>query len=74
MITILALIISIVGALNWLAIGVFNFNIVAWIFGANMVVGARIVYILVGIAGVWLIGYTIRRLVEMSKKKKIEEQ
>ena len=49
---IVALILMIVGALNWLLVGVFQFNLVAWIFGASSVVTA-ILYVLVGLGGIW---------------------
>ncbi len=49
---IFALILMIVGALNWLLVGVFQFNLVAWIFGASSVVTA-ILYVLVGLGGIW---------------------
>lgn len=60
MITIIALILVILGSLNWFAVGAFNFNIINWIFGANAYLGARIVYCIVGVAGMWLIYYLIR--------------
>ena len=44
----------IIGALNWLLIGVFRFDLVAFIFG-NMTLLSRIVYILVGLCGLYLI-------------------
>jgi uncharacterized membrane protein YuzA (DUF378 family) len=61
MITLIALIIAIIGALNWFVIGIAGFNTVAWIFGGAASLGARIVYTLVGIAGIWLIGYIIKK-------------
>ena len=48
------LILVIVGALNWGAIGLFDFNFVAAIFGVETIL-TRIIYILVGLAGVYLI-------------------
>ena len=45
----------IVGALNWLLIGLFNFDLVASLFG-NMIVLSRIIYSLVGISGIISIG------------------
>ena len=56
--TILALILVIVGALNWLLVGVFSFNLVSFLFG-NMTMLSRIVYGAVGGAGIWLLGATI---------------
>lgn len=51
----LALIITIIGALNWGSIGLFTFDIVAWIAGGSTTLLARIIYVLVAIAGVWCI-------------------
>lgn len=51
----IALILSIIGSLNWGSIGLFKFDIVAWIFGGQTSVGARLVYILVLAAGLWCI-------------------
>lgn len=42
----------IVGALNWLLVGLFQFNLVDYLFGAGSVL-SRIVYVLVGVAGLW---------------------
>lgn len=50
-----ALIIVIIGALNWLCIGVFGFDFVAMLFGGQGALLSRIVYTLVGIAGIWSI-------------------
>ena len=60
MITLIALIITIVGALNWLLIGICGFNLVSWLT-MNSEIAQRIVYILVGIAGAWLVYFIIRR-------------
>lgn len=48
----IALVLIIIGALNWGLIGFFNFDLVAAIFG-NMSIISRIVYGLVGISGLW---------------------
>ena len=56
----IALILTIVGALNWGSIGLFQFDIVAWICGGQGSVVARIIYTLVGIAGVWCISLLFR--------------
>lgn len=45
----------IIGALNWLLVGLFNFNLVSTLFG-NMSVFSRIIYVLVGISGVISLG------------------
>lgn len=48
----IALILIIIGAINWGLIGLFNFNLVDTIFGAMTII-SRIIYILVGISGLW---------------------
>ena len=50
-ITALALII--IGALNWLLVGLFQFDLVAWICGGQAALLSRIIYSLVGLAGLW---------------------
>lgn len=47
----IALVIVIIGAVNWLLIGIFDFNLVAFIFDDLSTVISRIIYSLVGIAG-----------------------
>ncbi len=47
----IALVLVIVGAINWLLVGAFEFDLVATIFGGSTAMLARIVYILVGISG-----------------------
>ena len=49
---IIALILVIIGAINWGLIGFFNFNLVSAIFG-DMTIISRIIYALVGISGLW---------------------
>ena len=50
----IALVLVIIGAINWGLIGLFNFNLVDSIFGAMSVI-SRIIYTLVGISGLWSI-------------------
>ena len=51
----IALIIAIIGALNWGSIGLFKFDLVAWISGGPATLLARIIYIVVALAGIWCI-------------------
>ncbi len=51
----ICLVLTIIGAINWLLIGLFNFNLVTTIFGTSGML-TSIVYILVGIAGIVNIG------------------
>ena len=48
----IALILIIIGAINWGLVGIFNFNLVEAIFGGLSVI-TRIIYTLVGISGLW---------------------
>lgn len=58
--TIIAFTLVIIGALVWLLIGLFNFNVVALVFGSGAgAIVSRIIYSLVGISGLWLIFYWI---------------
>ena len=56
----IALIVAIVGALNWGAIGLFSFDIVAWISGGPETILARIIYTVVALAGIWCISLLFR--------------
>lgn len=58
---ILALILMIIGALNWGLIGLFQFDLVAAIFGGMTSTLSRIVYTIVGVAGIWGITMLFRR-------------
>ena len=49
----IALLLVIIGALNWGLIGLFSWNLVSSIFG-DMSFLSRLIYILVGISGIWL--------------------
>ncbi|MBR3134486.1 MAG: DUF378 domain-containing protein [Clostridia bacterium] len=61
-IDIIALVLVIIGAINWGLIGLFNFNLVDTLFGAMSLV-SRIIYILVGISGLW----SIRMIAKVSE-------
>ncbi len=51
----ISLILVIIGALNWGSVGLFQFDLVSWIFGGQGSVLARTVYTLVALAGIWCI-------------------
>ena len=66
----IALILVIVGALNWGCIGLFGLDLVALIFGGQMALVSRIIYTLVGIAGLWTITLLFReKRVQENKKR-----
>ena len=50
----IALVLVIIGAIVWGIVGIFNFNIVDALFGTGSII-SRIIYILVGISGLWVI-------------------
>ncbi|MEG1523521.1 MAG: DUF378 domain-containing protein [Clostridia bacterium] len=58
---ILAMILMIIGAVNWGLIGLFQFDLVASIFGGMDSIVARIIYSLVGLAGIWGITMLFKR-------------
>ena len=57
----IALILSIIGSLNWGLVSLFQFDLVAWLFGGQSAVFSRIVYGLVGLAGLWCITLLFRK-------------
>ena len=52
-----ALILVIIGALNWGSIGLFGIDIVASLFGGQMSVISRVIFTVVGLAGLWSISF-----------------
>ena len=56
----IALLLVIIGAVNWGLIGIFQFDLVASIFGGQADVVSRIIYTLVGAAGLWCISLLFR--------------
>ena len=56
----IALTLAIVGALNWGSIGLFGFDLVAFLFGGQMAVLSRVIYTLVGLAGLWCVTLLFR--------------
>ena len=63
----IALVLVIIGALNWGSIGIFQFDIVAWLFGGQGAIISRIIYTLVALAGIWCISLLF------TERKRIEE-
>lgn len=57
----LALILSIIGCVNWGLVGIFQFDLVAWLFGGAGSLFSRLVYTAVGLAGLWSISFLFRR-------------
>lgn len=57
----IALILSIIGSLNWGLVGIFQFDLVAWLFGGQDAILSRIIYTVVGLAGLWCISLLFRK-------------
>ena len=61
----IALVIAIIGTLNWGSVGLFSFDAVAWISGGATTILARIIYVVVALAGLWCISMLFRHDDEM---------
>ena len=57
----LALILSIIGSINWGLVGLFQFDLVAWLFGGQSALISRIIYTVIGLAGLWCITTLFRK-------------
>ncbi len=51
---------AIIGALNWGCVGIFKFDVVAWLCGGQTSTLSRVIFTLVGLAGVWCITMLFR--------------
>lgn len=51
----ISLALTIIGAINWGLVGIFKFDLVAWIFGSQTAVLSRIIYTIIFLAGLWCI-------------------
>ena len=56
----IALLLTIIGGLNWGSVGIFSFDLVAWIFGGQTAIGSRIVYVIIALAAIWSITLLFR--------------
>ena len=57
---IIAMILLIIGGINWGSIGIFQFDIIAWAFGSQAEIISRIIYTLVGLSAIWCISLLFR--------------
>ena len=67
----IALILVTIGALNWGSIGLFKFDLVAWLFGGQAAIMSRIIYVLVALAGIWCFSLLFRETDMLSEKNEI---
>ncbi len=65
----IALAIAIIGALNWGLVGLFSFDLVAWISGGPATILARIIYVIVAIAGIWCISLLFHEDEEVNREE-----
>ena len=56
----IALALAIIGGLNWGSVGLFRFDLVAWLFGGQTATVSRVIYTLVGLAAIWCISLLLR--------------
>ena len=63
----IALILSIVGCLNWGLVGIFQFDLVAWLFGGQGSLFSRLVYIVVALAGIWTSTFLFRKKLDSTE-------
>ena len=59
----ISLLLSIIGGINWLLVGLFRFDFVAYLFGGQAATVSRIIYTVVGIAALWCISLLFRERV-----------
>lgn len=57
----IALILAIVGCVNWGLVGLLQFDLVAWLFGGSGSLFSRLVYTVVALAGIWCVSFLFRR-------------
>ena len=56
----IALVLSIIGGLNWGCVGLFRFDLVAYLFGGQTATASRVIYTLVGLSAIWCVSLLFR--------------
>lgn len=56
----ICLLLVIIGGLNWGLVGLFQFDVVAWLFGGSDSIISRIIYVVIALAAVWCISLLFR--------------
>lgn len=74
MISIISFIVVIFGSINWLAIGFFQYDLVAGLFGYQGSIFSRIVYIVIGICAIYLVYSVIKNKGRISVKKLVKKE
>ncbi len=65
----ISLALVIIGALNWGSIGLFQLDLVAWLFGGQAAVLSRVIYTLVALGGVWCVSLLFRDTAESLEQR-----
>ncbi|MCL2212408.1 MAG: DUF378 domain-containing protein [Oscillospiraceae bacterium] len=65
----IALILAILGGINWGSIGLFQFDIIAWISGGQTAVLSRIIYTIVALAALWCVSLLFREREQVIEKR-----
>ena len=68
----IALALLIIGGLNWGSVGIFQFDLVAWLFGGQAAILSRIVYVVVALAGIWCISLFFRERNDILESTSVE--
>ena len=68
----IALAILIIGGINWGSVGLFQFDLVAWIFGGQGAIVSRIIYTLVALSALWCITLVFRERDSVDDKEYTE--
>lgn len=63
----ICLILTIIGSLNWGSVGLFQFDLVAWLFGGADSLISRVIYTVIALAGVWCISLLFREREDVVK-------
>ena len=56
----IALLLAIIGGINWGSVGLFRFDLVAWLFGGQTATVSRVIYTLVGLSALWCVSLLFR--------------
>ncbi len=67
----IALVLVIIGAINWGSIGLFQFDIVGWIFGGQSALVSRIIFTVVALAGIWCVSLLFRENEVLAESKEM---
>ena len=64
----ISLLLSIIGGINWLLVGLFRFDLVAYLFGGQTASVSRVVYILVGLSALWCVSLLFRERDDLDER------